>query len=633
MSSKKSKYRKQKINKPSKTLAKKASPPKQLPYPDFGKQEWINGSFFIVLAFLLYYATLSFGYILDDTIVILDNTFTKQGFAGIVDIFSTESFAGYFGEQKDLVQGARYRPLSIATFAVEYQFFGLNPAVSHFINVLLYGFTGVLLYAVLYKLNHKSEGHRFWNIAFVAALLYIAHPIHTEAVANIKGRDEIMAMMLSLGSMMAVLKWDQTQKIKYAGFTFLIFFLAMMAKENAITFCAIIPAALYVFRRKTIFQSLKLTLPVIAAAVLYLIIRYSVIGYLLNSDSVIQDLMNNPFAEMTNAERYATVSFTLWKYISLSIYPHPLAHDYYPYAIPKLNWTDLKAILPMALYIAMAIWSIIVVVKRKKNWFGLVFYLIALSIVSNIVVNVGTFMNERFIFMASAGICMLLAAFFTQWLSRQTFRFAPYLAIALTGLIIIGYSAKTIMRVPVWKDAMALNKSAVKVNPGSARANSFMSTALYEKYKDQPNSEEKKQQMLLAGYYAKQAIKIHPNYKNANLMRAGCAAELYKFDYDVPTLLAVFKEVMANRPDLDYLRQYMQYMNENQTQGTMTDWYYDVAYTMLFKEKRNIRWSIEFLKLAHDHDRQNPDILMALVEVYLAAGNSAEAEKYEQLLN
>ena len=624
-----------KKTKPTKTTpvsTKKKKSVKPIFYPDFGKKQWIISLAFIALSFIIYGASIGFGYVLDDVIVINDNQFTQKGFAGLGEIFSQESFAGYFGEQKNLVEGGRYRPLSIATFAIEHQFFGGNPSISHFINILFYGLTGIALYYLLTLLYQKKSNHLIWNVAFIGAIIYIAQPIHSEAVANIKGRDEIMTMGLALLGTIWTLRWEQFKNLKYAGLAFTAFFLALLSKENAITFCAVVPAIMYIFRRQSIGSSLKYTLPVLSASMLYLIIRYAVIGYFLNSGAEITDLMNNPFTEMSMSEKYATISFTLWKYLSLSVFPHPLAHDYYPYAIPILNWADPRAFLPLMAYIVLGVLAVIGLIKKSKSLFGLWFYLVTLSIVSNVVINVGTFMNERFIFMASAGICILLSIFLVEYLSNRSFKFARHLAIAITSIIVIGYCTKTMIRVPDWRDAYTLNKSAVKVNPGSARANSFMATATYNQFREQPNSDEKKTQLLLASYYAKNALKVYPTYKNGNLMRAGVAAELYKFDYELPALLEVFKEVMSRRPDLDYIYQYMDYLNDNQPKGELTDFYHDVGYEMLFQEQRRFGAAVKFLEKGLEHDVDNPLLIQAIAEVYEAGGRPQEAQKYFKLL-
>ena len=102
-----------------------------------------------ILGFLLYANTLSHGFVLDDKIVITENQFTKQGFSGIKDIFTHDSMTGFFGRDKNLVAGGRYRPLSMAIHAVEWEIFGDWPLVYHLINVLCYALTGILLFFVL----------------------------------------------------------------------------------------------------------------------------------------------------------------------------------------------------------------------------------------------------------------------------------------------------------------------------------------------------------------------------------------------------------------------------------------------------------------------------------------------------
>ena len=101
---------------------------------------------FFLLSIGLYFESLKFGYVLDDIMVDSENSFVQKGFGGIWDILSKESFTGYFGEQKDLVTGARYRPLSIVSFAIEFAIYGNTPKYSHLINILLYALIGCALY-------------------------------------------------------------------------------------------------------------------------------------------------------------------------------------------------------------------------------------------------------------------------------------------------------------------------------------------------------------------------------------------------------------------------------------------------------------------------------------------------------
>ena len=78
--------------------------------------------FLIILTFILYGNTLFNDYTLDDTLVITENEYTISGFQGIDDLFSEEAFNGFFDQKdKNLVSGGRYRPLSMVSFAIEWQ--------------------------------------------------------------------------------------------------------------------------------------------------------------------------------------------------------------------------------------------------------------------------------------------------------------------------------------------------------------------------------------------------------------------------------------------------------------------------------------------------------------------------------
>ena len=194
------------------------------------------------LAVLCYANTIFNGYAMDDSVTYKDNNFVKKGFAGIGDILSNDTFIGKFGQKANILSGSRYRPLSVITFAIEYQFFGLTPGVSHFVNMVLYGLTGMLIYIILCRLLVNFPKTRWYlSIPFIATALYILHPLHTEAVANIKGRDEIMTFIGSLLALWYTFKYLDTKQQKYLGYTFIAFFLGLMSKENAITFLAVIP--------------------------------------------------------------------------------------------------------------------------------------------------------------------------------------------------------------------------------------------------------------------------------------------------------------------------------------------------------------------------------------------------------
>lgn len=191
------------------------TPPPQYPEPKNGflSTNWLPLLIIAGLSISLYIQTIGFDYALDDTMVIVKNQFTQKGINAISDIFKYESFRGYFGEQKKLLEGDRYRPLSIATFAIEKSIFGGSKEVSHFINILLYALTGLLLFRVLLFMFPNEEGKKwYFSVPFVATLLFIAHPLHVEVVANIKGRDEIIAFMGEIATLYFSFKFISKKK-------------------------------------------------------------------------------------------------------------------------------------------------------------------------------------------------------------------------------------------------------------------------------------------------------------------------------------------------------------------------------------------------------------------------------------
>jgi len=317
-----------------------------LPTESFWKKNWLAALILFSIAVALYAYSTTFEYVLDDQIVLTNNEYTKKGINGIKDILTTESMSGRFGGQQDLIVGARYRPLSIVSFALEHQFFGLNTFVSHLINVLLYGLLGILLFRVLGACFPTKEKW-FWSLPFLASLLFVVHPVHTEVVANVKGRDEIMTLIGALGAMYYAIRYVETNKFIHLLLSGLVFFLALLAKENALTFLAVIPLTLYFFKEASFKQLGAVFAPLLIAAIAYLVIRYQVIGYFLSPNGKeITDIMNNPFYGLGVAEKFATVFYTLGLYLKLLFFPHPLTHDYYPFQIPIISWGDLRAIIP-----------------------------------------------------------------------------------------------------------------------------------------------------------------------------------------------------------------------------------------------------------------------------------------------
>jgi Tfp pilus assembly protein PilF len=471
---------------------------------------WILGGCFAI-AFILYGNTIRNRYCLDDAIVITQNKFTQKGLGGVKDIFATESFTGFFGEQKQLVAGARYRPFSIATFAIEKEFFGKNPHISHFINILLYALTAFFLYLILlFVFQEKQERKSF--IPLLAAVLFLFHPIHTEAVANIKGRDEILALLCSFIACYLVLK-NQNKWI-YSVFGGLIWLMALLSKENAIVFIVIMPILLYNSGFRVSKMYIKPLFSFTVAVGLFFVIRYKVLGDMFVSAST--ELLNNSYLDATVNQKFATIFYVLGKYLQLLIFPHPLTFDYYPYHIQLTGWGNFMSVFALVFYLFLSIAFFLWLKKKAKVSLSIAFYLLPLLPVINLFFPIGTFMSERFLYFSSVGFSIILAII-VAYLYTNLAKARPVLVVGFSLLIIL-YGFKSINRNTAWYNDYTLFTTDVKTSVNSAKSNCSAGGALYESSDTIKNSEAKQRTLLQSIAYLQKSLQIHPKYMDAWLL-------------------------------------------------------------------------------------------------------------------
>lgn len=484
-----------------------------------------HGWWAFALGVLVYANTLFHGYTQDDAIVIYNNMYTTQGVQGIKGLFGKDTFFGFFKEEgkAKLVSGGRYRPLTPAMFALEWELAENTPWLSHLVSILLYGLLCYMVYKVtLLLLMYRAPQERMSYMALIVALIFALHPIHTEVVANIKGRDEIMSMLGSMFALYFVIRYADSKNFQNIIWAMISLFMALLAKENAITFMAVIPLSLYFFRKVPSGEIFKNTAYMMIPTLLFLAIRTAVLG--LDVGGTPMELMNNPFLKWVDGryvpfsagEKWATIMHTLGYYVQLLIFPHPLTHDYYPRHIDIMNfgqwrvWMDL-AIYIVLIYLAVKGWS-----KKSVISFAVLYFLVTLSIVSNIVFPIGTYMSERFMFMPSWGFALALGYIlmtYTYDVRGKT------TLISVCVLLLMLYGAKTITRNQVWESDFRLFTTDVHTSQNSAKVLNAAGGSLVDRYGQHEDENIKKTQLLTALQYLDRAVKIHPLYKNAYLLQ------------------------------------------------------------------------------------------------------------------
>lgn len=595
----------------------------------------------MLLSFLLYRVALSHEYALDDEIVITKNVYVQEGKNALGDIFSHDSFMGYFQNEDNLylLPGGRYRPLSLAGFALEVEWFGAGkPSISHGINIFLYALTGFLLFVVLIRLFQLKENKQWLlSIPFLTAIIWIMHPLHTEVVANIKGRDEILSLLFSLAALWSSFLYIDKHKNRWWILSVVFLFFAMLAKENALTFMAIIPLSIWFFRKVSFSQLVKVCMPMLIAAVVFIFIRYQALGFFFNHGRPVTDIMNDPFIGMSSTERYATTFYTLGWYIKLMVLPFPLTHDYYPYQVPVVNWTNGIAILSVVFYLLMGFIASKQLKKKTITAYSILFYLATLSMASNIFFTVGTFMNERFLYMPSVAFALWISWLLVQYLpQKMNMPFIKWAGVTMLSVMGIFFCWKTIERVPDWKNGDTLNASAIKFSPNSARANCFYAVSVYQRYAAEKDTAVKNRMADTLEHYINRSLEILPGYSAALQMKIGIVAARFQKDGNIDLLYQEFEDIMKqvprNKECRPYLISYLKYLQGRYPEKTAA-FCYRLGYEFYFKKERDAPMAVDILEQGRLNMPADKNLLNALVEVYRAAGNNQKAAEIQSVLH
>lgn len=221
----------------------------------------IRGYLLLVSAFsfLLYFNTVFNGYNMDDELVTQNHRLTSKGISVIPEIFSSPYY------QDDAGYKYEYRPVTLSTFAIEISVFGEHAAISHFINAVLYAQLCALLFFVLQAIFSQ------YNILFplLITLLFAAHPTHTEVVASIKNRDEILALFFGLLSLHAGLRYARKKQIIAIPAMVIFFVLGILSKTTVITFALLIPLTLMFFTEINFVRIMAVAVSLAIPAVLF----------------------------------------------------------------------------------------------------------------------------------------------------------------------------------------------------------------------------------------------------------------------------------------------------------------------------------------------------------------------------
>ncbi len=457
------------------------------------KKQWPLVVALFVLTCAVYANSLWNDFNLDDDTIIRNNSLIRS-LSNLPRIFVSNYWANTPYEKGVLL----YRPLAVASFAVDYALWGNQPFGFHLTNLLINGTNAVLLLVLLARMFGAMPGRTGPLVLAVCTLLYAFHPVHTEAVNMVVGRTELLAAMFGLLTFICHLNNWKTGAV-------VCFSLALLSKEIAITIPAMIFAYEWFFGRnlswpgktgigeraegrgqprqaRPLSSLFPLPSPLFGSGAgslvasvfagpaqkylmyagvlgLYLAIRFAVLRGFVAAHQTGILASQDPF------HRLLTVLKVLGYYLKLMVAPYPLTPDYSDVPLPQ------SAVEPWVLLPFIGIVALLAAAWRLRRAapgvaYAVLWLFVTLLPVSNII-SIGAFLGERFLYLPSASLAFLAAGLFSLAQNR------PCRSAWWGGCVLVaaGFAVLTFNRNFDWRSAGTLWARVQARQPGNPRAN------------------------------------------------------------------------------------------------------------------------------------------------------------------
>ncbi|MCH7768571.1 MAG: tetratricopeptide repeat protein [Nitrospinae bacterium] len=427
---------------------------------------------FLIIAFLAsgcYLNALGGSFVSDDHRDIVDNTLLWAP-DRLPELFTTP--LPHRGKRKDFI-----RPITTLTYLIDHRLYGPNPFGFHLENLLWHTAASLLVLVLLRRLWPNEP-----LMTFGAAALFAVHPVHTEAVAWVSGRSEILAAFWGLLAFWAHLRADRGKSKAYLWKIAAVaaWLVALGAKEMAATLpLLLLMTDALLGRPSGWWRPGRLATrygPYIGGALAYVALRWSVFHTFGFPESY-QVFVGAPLSV-----RGPTMLKVGAAYVGRLLFPVNLNASW---DVPNARGLTDGALPLLALALIVGLLVLAWAVRRTAPpvaW-GILWSGLALFPVSNIV-PIGELGAERFLYFSSLGACVALAWVMTRGvkpLKEDSSRAPIPLAGALVLAVLVLFSANTIKRNQDWSNNFILWDKTVRQSPLSFRAHNNLGSLLARK--------------------------------------------------------------------------------------------------------------------------------------------------------
>jgi len=439
----------------------------------------LTAVFLFLISFAVYSPSLKYDFVWDDV----------EGIEKIFSSFHSTNIQHILIPPVDNNKKSRYyRPAVHASMVFDYKTWGPKSAFGfHLSNVIFYSLSVVAFYFMALLILREFEVQKDGVTAFLSAVIFTLHPMHVESVSWVAGRTDVLCgLFIFLAFLFHILSY---KRAVFIIFTLLCFCLALLSKEIAVVFPILVIAYDLLNRKTSLRQNMYKYIFYFGALILYLYLRSRAF---INIPEIAQPLTTTgaattaqiPSSAATASPSVITEYLQIIKtlFVTYSVYIDKLALPYDLNAFIADVPTQMYIVLPALLLMCILGLIFIFALVKKQNLisFSLFWVLLTLGLSTLIAVTsiASAPIAERYLFIPSAGYCMLLAYVVMKISDRAELKRAAWV---LGGTIIISYSVLTLTRQGVWANNLNLWQDTAAKTYSNALPHSNYGLALMDR--------------------------------------------------------------------------------------------------------------------------------------------------------
>lgn len=446
----------------------------------------------VVVAFAVYCNTFRNPFVYDDRILIENNRALDDP-RNLKDLFNDRYF---------LISGERsWRPAATALFFIEAAIGGRKPLVFRIASVLLHTANGILVFLILFALTGRRP------LSVFSALLFLLHPMQTEAVNGISFVEDPLAAFFFFAAFYFWLKSAAGRRSAVFYILSLVFFLlSVFSKENAALLPFVIMLAEWVFRRGESSERPARLNVYSLAGYFAVVFVFFIARFIVMVNPVPGAAAGYPGGDPIHAVPIMASAFL--RYIKLFFFPFGLSLEHcFSGTIPLFAGA---AIISFALHALILVFGLMFRRVNAAASFGALFYLLNLVPISNIA-PFGAVMAERYFYLPAFGLCVFVTGmFFAPTNENQKWKSVTRYGTVILICWLVALGFLTVRRNRTWNSELYLWKSALDVCPDSSRAQTGYGYRLLEAAEDQAAVRE-------AVGHLEQAVRLDPQHYEALL--------------------------------------------------------------------------------------------------------------------